>query len=105
MDKKLFQAKVYIIDIDGTILNSPSSDYRESTPIPERIEAINKLFWQGHTIIYWTARGQQSGRDWGQFTEHQLKMFGCKYTELRMGKPHYDVWIDDKAINDKEYFK
>jgi len=21
-----------------------------------------------------------------------------------MGKPHYDVWIDDKAYNDREYF-
>ncbi|CAB4134394.1 hypothetical protein UFOVP273_52 [uncultured Caudovirales phage] len=105
MDKTKANQKVYVIDIDGTILHSPTSDYTQSTPIFDRISKINKLYDEGHTIIYWTARGAQSGRDWGQYTEQQLIDFGCKFTEVRMGKPHYDFWIDDKAINDKEYFK
>ena len=30
---------------------------------------------------------------------------GCKFHELRMGKPYYDLFIDDKNINSEEYFK
>ena len=38
--------------------------------------------------------------------EKQLKEWGCKYTSLRVGdKPHYDVWIDDKAVWSEEYFR
>jgi hypothetical protein len=95
---------IYIVDIDGTILTSPPSEYTQSVPIIERIEKINALFDSGHTIIYWTARGAQSGVDWTHFTADQLKRFGCKYTELWMGKPHYDFWIDDKATNAELFF-
>ncbi len=34
----------------------------------------------------------------------QLKQWGCKYTTANVGKPVYDIWIDDKAQNDKSYF-
>lgn len=95
----------YIIDIDGTILDSPQSEYTISVPITGRIAKINSLYDEGHEIIYWTARGAQSGIDWSKYTKNQLKVFGCKFTELRMGKPHYDVWVDDKAISAEEFFK
>ena len=32
-------------------------------------------------------------------TEKQLKAWGCKYHELKMNKPAYDLWIDDKSEN------
>ena len=54
---------------------------------------------------YYTARGSQSGKDWQEFTKAQLDDWGVKYTSVRVGKEHYDKWIDDKAINDKEFFK
>ena len=38
-------------------------------------------------------------------TEAQLKMWGCKYHELIMGKPHADIFIDDKAMNSEDYFE
>lgn len=95
----------YMVDIDGTICDSPSSDYRQSTPLKERIEKINSLFDSGHEIHYWTARGGSTKTDWGTFTVLQLEEWGCKYTTLTMKKPGYDVWIDDKAINSEEYFK
>lgn len=88
---------IYIIDIDGTICESNNSDYFKSKPIYERIRKINKLFDDGHTIIYWTARGAVSGKDWSDFTKNQLNEWKCKYTELRMNKPHYDFWVDDKS--------
>lgn len=88
----------YIVDIDNTICyQKKPSDYPNSIPISERIEKINQLFDDGHEIIYWTARGAVSKIDWRKLTEKQLIEWGCKYHELWMQKPQYDVWIDDKA--------
>jgi hypothetical protein len=97
--------KTYIVDIDNTICISSNSDYANSQPIYERIAKINKLYDDGNTIIYWTARGGNSGIDWTDKTHSQLAAWGCKYNEIRMNKPVYDLWIDDKAINSEEYFK
>jgi len=90
-------SKRYIVDIDGTICEGANGDYNNSRPLNDRIAKINALYDEGHTIIYWTARGAVSGTDWAELTYQQLKMWGCKFHELRMGKPHYDVWVDDKA--------
>lgn len=95
----------YMVDIDGTICHSPSSDYKESKPIWDRIEKINNLFDQGHEIHYWTARGGNSGKDWSEFTIQQFSDWGCKYTSLSFNKPTYDIWIDDKATNSEIYFE
>lgn len=87
----------YIVDIDNTICISYNSDYTKSKPIFERIKKINQLYETGHTVIYWTARGMNSGKDWKHLTEKQLKEWNCKYHELWMNKPSYDIWVDDKA--------
>lgn len=97
--------KTYIVDIDNTICISQNSDYTNSQPLYDRIKKINKLYEEGHKIIYWTARGGNSGIDWTATTHGQLAAWGCKYDEIRMNKPSYDLWIDDKAINSDEYFK
>lgn len=88
---------IYIIDIDNTICSDTKSNYPNAVPFKDRIEKINTLFSEGHTIIYWTARGGQSGIDWSDLTRQQLDEWGCLYHELRMRKPSYDVWVDDKA--------
>ena len=102
MDKK----KTYIVDIDGTICrhDSKSTPYSRGKPIKERIDFFNQLYDAGHTIIYWTARGGNSGVDHSELTEKQLNEWGVKRTELRMGKPSYDYWIDDKAFNVQDFF-
>lgn len=94
-----------MVDIDGTICRTQGSNYMESKPIKERIDRINALYDEGNQIIYWTARGGNSGIDWSDLTRQQLKDWGCKYDELRMRKPVYDIWIDDKAFNSEEWFK
>ena len=102
--------KTYIIDIDGTIctqnhFKNNIRDYEQAAPLSDRIEKINKLFDEGNEIHYWTARGSVSGIDHLELTRNQLKNWGCKYTSLRVGdKPHYDVWIDDKAIWSEYFF-
>lgn len=90
--------KTIIVDIDGTICRTEGNDYENSVPIPENIAKINKLFDEGNKIIYWTSRGTSSGISWFALTSMQLEKWGCKYTDLRMDKPSYDLWIDDKSI-------
>ena len=33
-----------------------------------------------------------------KFTSNQLKSWGLKYDSLQMGKPSYDIFVDDKSI-------
>ena len=96
---------IYYVDIDETICEySCSRIYTRATPIEKNIDKINKLYDQGHTIVYWTARGSTTGIDWTDVTERQLDSWGAKRHELRLGKPHYDAFICDKAINAKDFF-
>lgn len=98
---------IIYIDIDNTICKLPtdSQDYSEASPIYERIAKMNDLYNQGHTIIYWTARGTKSGIDWRDITERQFDKWLVKHTQILFGKPVYDLFIDDKNINAHEYFK
>jgi hypothetical protein len=39
-------------------------------------------------------------------TQEQLAKWGAKYHELDVGnKPHYDIWIDDKAFWSEDFFR
>jgi len=93
------EKKRIFIDIDGTICDTYNSNYRCSQPKFKNIELFNKFMEIGHEVHYWTARGANSGKSWDEFTVEQLQKWGVKYTSINMGKPHYDIWIDDKSIN------
>lgn len=97
--------KIYYVDIDGTICTNTDGNYRKAAPLYKNIEQINKLYSEGSTVIYWTARGCVTGIDWHDLTKKQLDLWGAKYHALKMGKPHYDYFICDKAINASDYFK
>lgn len=89
------------IDIDNTIFKTEGSNYECSTPIQDNIDKANKLYDDGHIITYWTARGCKSGKsaEYFSLTYEQLNQFNVKFHELRMGKPHFDLFIDDKGLN------
>lgn len=88
------------VDVDGTICTRRLDlDYSHSRPLRSRIEKINKLYDEGHEIIYWTARGSRTGKDWYLFTKKQLSEWGVKYHNFMTGKPEYDIFIDDKHVN------
>ena len=96
--------KTVFIDIDGTICTEERTFERPlATPLPNAREAINKMYNEGHTIIFWTARG------WEQYkiTEDWLKKHGFLYHQILMGKPMATVFIDDRAREftgwDKDY--
>lgn len=75
-------------------------DYTQVSPIRKNIEHVNALYKAGHHITYYTARGTETGEDWRQVTLEQLRSWGCEFHELRMGKPAFDMLIDDKAYNE-----
>jgi rfaE bifunctional protein nucleotidyltransferase chain/domain len=89
----------YAFDIDNTLVKTNGSDYENSVPIQHRIDRVNRLFDEGHTIYLFTARGMSSGMDLYEFTVNQMREFGVKHHQLIMGKPNVDVFVDDKAIS------
>ena len=95
---------IIYIDIDETICESPANrDYSLAVPIQENIDKANKLYDEGNTVIYWTARGTVSGIDWHQTTFDQLIGWGAKFHDLKLGKPYYDLFIDDKNMNTEDW--
>lgn len=99
MMKKVFQKMKIFVDIDNTITITNGSDYINSQPLYDKIKIINELFDDGHTITYWTARGSASGTNYYDLTKKQLEDWCVKYHDLIIGKPSYDIFIDDKTIN------
>ena len=96
----------YVVDIDGTICKE-IGDVIGREPYKDRIKKINKLYDEGHTIVYMTARGLKRGRGetyYRPITKEQLKSWGCKYHELSFKIHDADFFIDDKGINDKDFF-
>jgi mannose-6-phosphate isomerase-like protein (cupin superfamily) len=96
--------KKYFIDLDNTLCKTQNSDYVNSTPIIERINYVNELKTAGNHITIWTARGATSGIDHSELTKKQINDWNIKYDELLMGKPNYDVYIDDKSFNVDSYW-
>lgn len=93
----------YAFDIDNTLVHTNGNDYEHSTPIQHRIDRVNSLFEEGHTIYLFTARGMSSGRDHYELTVRQMHEFGIKHHRIIMGKPDVDVFVDDKAISVYEW--
>jgi len=96
---------IVYVDVDETICTTPEDrNYENSTPIKKNIKKINKMYDNGNTIVYWTARGTVSGIDWTETTKRQLKEWGAKHHDVKLGKPHFDMYICDKSFNAMEFF-
>lgn len=92
--------KIIYVDIDETVCRTPiNRKYEEAVPIIENIIKINKLYDDGNTIVYWTSRGSRKQINWYDLTLNQLSSWGAKFHELRVDKPYYDLFIDDKTLN------
>jgi hypothetical protein len=97
---------IIYVDVDNTICSTPvTAEYEKAKPIYVRIHKINQLYDEGNTIIYWTARGTKSKIDWSELTKQQFADWGVKYHDLQLGKPVYDLFIDDKNINSDTFFR
>ena len=94
---------IYCFDLDDTLCKSMGLDYATATPLVIRIEKVNQLFDDGHTIKVYTARGSETGIDWREVTERQLGVWGLKYHHLILGKPAADIYVDDKACHERDF--
>ena len=107
------QGKDFIVIAAGNQLKLLDRRGNIRVKVKERIEKINQLFDDGHTIKYFTARGMGRYNDDADkarekfygLTKMQLDIWGCKYHELILGKPSADYYIDDKGINSDDFFK
>jgi hypothetical protein len=96
--------KTICIDIDGVICTNTWGDYEKAVPIKKSINKINELFNAGNKIILFTARymgknnenADKAHSEGFELTKLQLIKWGVKFHELKMGKPTYDILIDDK---------
>jgi len=93
------------VDIDNTITYTEGMDYKGAKPRMDRIEIINKLYDEGNNITYWTGRGTVTKIDWFELTKGQLNEWGAKHHKLLLGKPPYDIFIDDKSFHCDTYFE
>ena len=88
------------MDIDETICHGVDTNkYENPKPNTINIEKINRLYDNGNLIIYWTARGSVSNKDWLEKTRLQLDQWNVKRHLLKTFKPNYDYFICDKTIN------
>jgi hypothetical protein len=93
----------FCFDIDGVICTTYKRDYIKAKPKKKVITLINNLFKKNYIIIF-TARYMGRNNDnpikasqqGYKKTYKQLINWGLKFHELRLGKPSYDVFVDDK---------
>jgi len=103
---------IYVFDLDGTLCTNTNGDYDSAEPLIDRIKYVNELY-NDNTIIIQTARGMTRSEGdqeladtyMRNLTEKQLIDWDVKYHKLFFGKCYADIYIDDKSIDDKTFFK
>jgi hypothetical protein len=91
-------------DIDGVVCKTKDGDYYNAVPIKSRIKKINEVY-KHHTVIFYSARGAVTGIDYSDLTREQFEAWGLKYHGIFLSKPPWDLFVDDKAMSDIEYFR
>ena len=109
--------KTIAFDLDDVICYRPKgyehlgpNKYDYCEPDQSVIGLVNSLYEEGNKIVIYTARGmsQYKGNVTLIYSElysktiQQLNDWGLKYDQLVMGKIHYDLLIDDKALNSSD---
>jgi hypothetical protein len=107
-DENRVANKVFLIDIDGTVCedikNEDSHLYKDAKAFPEAREVLNKWYYEGNVITFFTAREEKDR----EVTEVWLDRNGFKYHGLVMNKPRIEdgqeyVWVDNKKVRAVTY--
>lgn len=108
---------IIYLNIDDTVCDMPEGevDYSLATPIKGNIDKANKMFDEGHQIVYWTDRAvpneepyraikgsdlvkeSRNLRICKETSRDQLKKWNVKFHNIRFDLPNFDVMISDKA--------
>ena len=106
--------KILCFDIDNVICSTSKSNYAKSKPRKAVIKLINDLYEDGHIIKIFTSRFMgrnkenaiQAKKQGYLYTYKQLKKWNLKFNKLIMGKPSFDILVDDKSLGfNKDWFK
>ena len=99
--------KIYCFDIDGVICKTKGKNYSKAKPILKSIIKINELYDKGHYIKIFTARYMGRNNENVKLAKKQgykktllqLKNWKLKFHKLIIGKPSFDIFVDDKSID------
>jgi hypothetical protein len=87
-----------VIDIDGILTEEVwyrgLETYVTRTPDVRNIKALNKLYFQGHNLILFTARYEEDR----ERTVQWLEKHSVYYHKLILGKERASVYIDDRSL-------
>ncbi|MFM5376908.1 HAD hydrolase family protein [Aeromonas dhakensis] len=106
--------KKLIVDLDGTLTISDTSDYQAVKPNLAVINQLKKYHADGFTIVISTARNMRTyDGNVGKINIHTipiivawLEQHEVPYDELLVGKPwcgHDGFYIDDRAVRPSEF--
>ncbi|MCL9780361.1 HAD hydrolase family protein [Vibrio sp. S4M6] len=106
--------KRLIVDLDGTITQANTSDYKTVLPRLDVIEQLRSYKQQGFEIVIATARNMRTYQgNVGKINIHTLPIItewldkhSVPYDEILVGKPwcgHEGFYIDDRAIRPSEF--
>ncbi len=106
MNKKI----ILCFDLDNVICRTKKNYYKNSVPIKQSVNFVNYLYANNYYIKIFTSRfmGRNSDnalkakRQGFLFTKKQLKKWKVNYHELILGKPSFDIFIDDKMLGFKK---
>lgn len=103
--------KTIVCDIDDTISFTTDRDWENATPNTQLIQKLNKLYDEGWTICYVTARGNVSfkgdreaaDKHYRPIIEKWFKKNNVKYSMLSFDKMLAAYYIDDKAATPESF--
>ena len=106
--------KKLIVDLDGTLTQADTADYKNVKPYSEVIEKLREYKKNGFEIIISTARNMRTYEgNVGKINIHTLPTiiewldkYNVPYDEIIVGKPwcgHDGFYIDDRAIRPSEF--
>jgi uncharacterized HAD superfamily protein len=92
------------IDVDGTVADGKNFNFHKVDknpnellkvkPIKGALEAVRKLYREGHTIVFYTSRNRSSMK----VTKQWLDLHGFPYHHIEPEKFVAHVYLDDRAI-------
>ena len=102
---------VFVFDLDDTISVHRNRDFVNAKPIAQTITKIRVLYGEGHDIVIYSSRGQNSCKGDLDLIEERnraqiekwLSDNGVPYDRLVFGKPLGDVYVDDKGVSLEEF--
>ena len=98
-----------IVDLDNTLVTYPRvhGDYSTVEIRPEIVKWLQDVQANGAHLVLYTARRSETHKgnvgkiisDVGQVTLETIKHSGIVFNEVHFGKPHGDIYLDDRGYN------